>query len=220
MASGIIAGAKSKGLITTIKHFALNDQESHRNGIFTWADEQTMREIYLKAFEIPIKTAGADGVMSAYNRIGTDWCGGCSELLNDLLRTEWGYEGYVISDYSSNMTGTGYMSPVVGVYNGNDTMLTGLWLISMPSHIIEMKKAYYNDPIGFGNALREACRNIMNVKMKTKAFLEPSEDAPYLTDLFINPDQWEFEEPYVLSNIMYLFKNLVNAIILIVRIIM
>ena len=220
MAAGIVAGAKSKGLITTIKHFALNEQESHRNGIFTWADEQTLREIYLKAFEIPVKEAGCDGIMSAYNRIGTNWCGGCSELLNDLLRTEWGYTGYVVSDYSSNMTGSGYMSPAVGVYNGNDTMLTGLWLISMPSHIIEMEKAYYNDPIGFGTALREACRNIMNVKMKTKAFLEPSEDAPYLTDLFIKPDEWEFEEPYTVSNILYLLKNVVNAIILVVRIIM
>lgn len=220
MSAGIVAGAKSEGLITTIKHFVLNEQESHRNGIFTWADEQTLREIYLKAFEIPVKDGGSDGIMSAYNRLGTDWCGGCSELLNDLLRTEWDYTGYVISDYSSNMTGSGYMSPVVGVYNGNDTMLTGLWLISMPSHVIEMQKAYRNDPIGFGTALREACRNIMNVKMKTKAFLEPSEDAPYLTDLFIKPNEWEFDSPYTVSNIVYLFKNLVNAVILVVRIIM
>ena len=220
MSANIVAGAKSEGLITTIKHFVLNEQESHRNGIFTWADEQTLRELYLKAFEIPVKEGGSDGVMSAYNRLGTDWCGGCSELLNDLLRTEWGYTGYVISDYSSNMTGTGYMSPVVAVYNGNDTMLTGLWLISMPSHIIEMRKAYNNDPIGFGNALREACRNIMNVKMKTKAFLEPSEDAPYLTDLFIKEDEWEWTEPEFISTIKYVFSNTVNAVILIVRIIM
>ena len=158
--------------------------------------------------------------MSAYNRLGTDWCGGCSELLNDLLRTEWGYDGYVISDYSSNMTGSGYMSPVVGVYNGNDTMLTGLWLISMPSHIIEMKKAYYNDPIGFGTALREACRNIMVVKMKTKAFLEPAEDAPYLTDLIIKPTEWDWTKPYLISKVKYVVSNVVNTVILVVRIIM
>ncbi len=220
MSKSIVAGAKSEGLITTIKHFVLNEQESHRNGIFTWCDEQTLREIYLKAFEIPVKEGGSDGIMSAYNRLGTDWCGGCSELLNDLLRTEWGYTGYVISDYSSNMTGSGYMSPVVGVYNGNDTMLTGLWLLSMPSHIIEMKKAYYNDPIGFGTALREACRNILNVKMKTKAFLEPSEDAPYLTDLYVKPDEWDWEKPYTISKVKYLVTNVVNTVILVVRIIM
>lgn len=220
MSSNIVAGAKSEGLITTIKHFVLNEQESHRNGIFTWADEQTLREIYLKAFEIPVKDGGSDGVMSAYNRLGTDWCGGCSELLVDLLRTEWGYTGYVVSDYSSNMTGSGYMSPVVGVYNGNDTMLTGLWLLSMPSHIIEMKKAYYNDPIGFGTALREAVRNIMVVKMKTKAFLEPAEDAPYLTDLYVKPDEWNWEKPYTVSKLKYLVTNVVNTVILVVRIIM
>jgi beta-glucosidase len=220
MSANIVAGAKSKGLITTIKHFVLNEQESHRNGIFTWADEQTLRELYLKAFEIPVKEGGSDGIMSAYNRLGTDWCGGCSELLNDLLRTEWGYDGYVVSDYSSNMTGSGYMSPVVGVYNGNDTMLTGLWLLSMPSHIIEMRKAYNNDPIGFGTALRKACRNIMIVKMKTKAFLEPTEDAPYLTDLYIQPDEWEWTEPYLISKVKYIVSNVVNTVILVVRVIM
>ncbi len=220
MSKNIVAGAKSEGLITTIKHFVLNEQESHRNGIFTWCDEQTLREIYLKAFEIPVKEGGSDGIMSAYNRLGTDWCGGCSELLNDLLRTEWGYKGYVISDYSSNMTGSGYMSPAVAVYNGNDTMLTGLWLLSMPSHKIEMMKAYYNDPIGFGKALREACRNIMNVKMKTKAFLEPSEESPYLTDLIIKPDEWEWSRPYTISKVKYLISNVVNTVILVVRIIM
>ena len=112
------------------------------------------------------------------------------------------------------------MSPVVGVYNGNDTMLTGLWLLSMPSHIIEMKKAYYNDPIGFGTALREAVRNIMVVKMKTKAFLEPAEDAPYLTDLYVKPDEWNWEKPYTVSKLKYLVTNVVNTVILVVRIIM
>ncbi len=220
MASGIVAGAKSKNLVTTIKHFALNDQESHRNGIFTWADEQTIREIYLKAFEIPVKEGGCDGIMSAYNRIGTDWCGGCSELLVDLLRTEWGYEGYVISDFSSNFTGAGYMSPVLGVYNGNDLMLSGFWTISKPLQSLEMKKAYRNDPIGFGIALREATRNIMIAKMKTNAFLNPAEDAPYTLDIFIKPDEWDFTDPIIISPIKYIFANFVNALVLFVRVIM
>lgn len=220
MAKSIVLGAKSKNLVTTVKHFALNDQESHRNGIFTWADEQAMREIYLKAFEIPVKEAHCDGIMSAYNRIGTNWCGGCSELLNDLLRTEWGYDGYVISDFSSNFTGSGYMNPVLAVYNGNDLMLTGFWLLSMPSHTIAMKSAYRNDPIGFGTALREASKNVILVKMKTNAFLNPVEDAPYLLDLFIKPSEWDFTEPILISPIKYVFANFVNALVLVVRIIM
>ena len=92
MASAIISGCASQGLVTTIKHFVLNDQESNRAGIYTWADEQTMREIYLKAFEIPIKETKCCGIMSAFDRLGTVWCGASSALLNDLLRTEWGFE--------------------------------------------------------------------------------------------------------------------------------
>ena len=86
--------------------------------------------------------------------------------------------------------------------------------------VYEMQKAYKNDPIGFGTALREACRNIMIVKMKTKAFLEPSEDAPYLTDLIIKPEDWEWTEPQIISTIKYVVSNVVNTVILVVRIIM
>ncbi len=220
MAANVVAGAKSKNLVTTIKHFALNDQESQRNGIFTWADEQAMREIYLKAFEIPVKEGGCDGIMSAYNRIGTDWCGGCSELLVDLLRTEWGYDGYVISDFSSNFTGAGYMNPVLAVYSGNDLMLSGIWSLSQISQTIAMKIAYKNDPVGFGNALREAAKNVIKAKMKTNAFLNPSEDAPYLLDLFVKPDEWNFTDPIIISPIKYIFANIVNAAVLLVRILM
>ncbi len=216
MGAEIINGAWGQGLVTTIKHFAMNDQESHRAGIFTWADEQTMREIYLKAFEIPVKESACYGVMSAYNRIGTDWCGGCSELLKDLLRKEWGFDGFVVSDYSNNFIGNGYMSPVLAIYNGNDTMLTGVWFLNMPSHIAAIQMQYYADPIGFGTAMREACRNVLNAKMKTKAFLEPG----YFVDdedLTIKEEDWEFTEPYILSILNLEFSNFINQIVMIFR---
>ena len=216
MGAEIINGAWGQGLVTTIKHFVMNDQESQRAGIFTWADEQAMREIYLKAFEIPVKKSACHGVMSAYNRIGTDWCGASSELLVDLLRKEWGYEGYVISDYSNNFIGNGYMSPVLAVYNGNDTMLTGVWFLNMPSHIAAVKIQYYADPIGFGTAMREACRNIMNAKMKTKAFLEPGYFVDN-EDLIIKEEDWEHTEPYIISQLNFEFTNFVNQIVMILR---
>ena len=216
MGGAIIDGAWNQGLVTTIKHFVMNDQESQRAGIFTWADEQAMREIYLKAFEIPVKESECHGIMSAYNRIGTDWCGGCSELLKDLLRTEWGYDGYVVSDYSNNFVGNGYMSPVLAVYNGNDTMLTGVWFLNMPSHVAALELQYYADPIGFGNALREACRNIMIAKMKTKAFLEPGYFVDD-TDITIDEDDWVFSDPYVLSLLNLEFTNFINKIVMIFR---
>ncbi len=217
MATAIIQGCNSEGLVVTIKHFVMNDQESHREGVFTWADEQTMREIYLKAFEIPIKEADCRGVMSAFNRIGTKWCGSSSALLKELLREEWGFRGFVVSDYSWNFTGTGYMSPVIAVYNGNDTMLTGIWAVNYPSHVIATKAAYYKDPIGFGTALREACKNLCIAKMDTKAFLEPYEyDGSFLGALE-SPSEWEFESPYIFSALRFVLNNVLNAIIYVIR---
>ncbi len=213
MASAVIKGAQSQNLVVTIKHFVMNDQESHREGVFTWADEQTMREIYLKAFEIPVKETECKGIMSAFNRIGTNWCGGSSALLNDLLRGEWGFEGFVVSDYSWNFTGTGYMSPVIAVYNGNDTILSGIWAVNLPSHIISVTSAYHRDPIGFGNALRQACKNLCIAKMHTKAFLEPYEYDGSLGSFLESPDEWEFESPYIWSGIRYVLNNILNVII-------
>lgn len=212
--AAIIRGANRFELVTTVKHFALNDQESYRNGLLTWADEQTMRELYLRAFERTIKEGGTVGVMSAYNRIGSDWCGASSALLQDLLRKEWGFDGYVISDYSSNFTGSGYMSPVLGVYNGNDTMLTGVWLLQKPSHILAMKQAYARDPVGFGTALRAAVRHLCKAKMQTKAFLHPERvyDDSFLGSLD-SLSEWNFTFPYLFSSLRYLLNNLANVVI-------
>ena len=214
MASEIIKGANSESLVTTIKHFALNDQESHRNGLFTWCDEQAMREIYLKAFEIPVKEANPKGIMSAYNRIGTKWCGSSSALLKDLLREEWGFEGFVVSDYSSNFTGSGYMSPVLAVYNGNDTMLTGMWSLQVLQHKAAVKIAYAKDPVGFGTALREACKNLCIAKMETKAFKNPEKtyDSSLIGSLDTF-DDWSFEFPYIFTFIRFVFNNFLNVII-------
>ncbi len=213
MAAAVIRGCSSQNLVVTIKHFVMNDQESHREGVFTWADEQTMREIYLKAFEIPVKESDCRGVMSAFNRIGTKWCGSSSALLNDVLRNEWGFEGFVVSDYSWNFTGSGYMSPVLAVYGGNDTILTGIWAVNVISHVAAVKLAYHRDPVGFGTALRQACKNLCIMKMHTKAFLEPYEYDGSLGTFLESPDEWEFESPYIWSGIRFVLNNVVNVII-------
>lgn len=131
IAAAEISGAADKGLYCYVKHFVLNDQEAwarqYNSGdwgttdcvLLTWADEQTMREIYFKAFEIAFKNAetkikylddngnvhekvmrAATGVMTSFNFIGNTWTGGCKELLTDLLRGEWGFEGFVLTDYT------------------------------------------------------------------------------------------------------------------------
>ena len=104
MAAGVVRGAKSKGVYTYIKHFALNEQETHRDttGLITWANEQAMREIYLKPFELTVKEGGTNAMMSSFNRIGTVWAGGSYELLTQILRNEWGFKGMVITDYSTS----------------------------------------------------------------------------------------------------------------------
>ena len=103
MGANVVKGAKSKGVYTYVKHFAVNDQETDRVagfGLITWLNEQTMREIYLKPFEIIVKAGKTTAMMSSFNRIGTVWAGGSYELLTEVLREEWGFKGMVISDYN------------------------------------------------------------------------------------------------------------------------
>ena len=116
--ANVVKGAQSKGIIVMMKHFALNDQETSRGNIATWATEQTMREIYLKSFEIAVKDGGATGMMTAFNRIGYEWAGFSYALLTETLRNEWGFNGAVITDWVN-----GFMKADFMVRAGND-----LWL--------------------------------------------------------------------------------------------
>ena len=90
------------GVIYCIKHFALNDQETARNGVSTFTNEQALREIYLRSFEGAFRKGGAMSVMTAFNRIGCIPNNADSALLNQVLRGEWGFKGHITSDgYSS-----------------------------------------------------------------------------------------------------------------------
>ena len=109
-------GIQSKGVYVYNKHFVMNDQENNRAGIGTWVTEQALREIYLRAFELPIVNADAKCVMTGYNRLGANWCGAYSELLIDWLRGEAGMDGFAVSD----MYDASYMVPVHEIVAGND----------------------------------------------------------------------------------------------------
>ena len=123
MGTNVVIGAQSKGVYTFVKHFALNDQETNRdsNGLITWADEQTLREIYLKPFEMIVEDGNAHAIMSSFNRIGTDWAGGSYALLTEVLRKEWGFTGMVISDYNLS---NAYMHPDQMLRAGGDLNLS------------------------------------------------------------------------------------------------
>ena len=123
MGTQVVIGAQSKGVYTYVKHFALNDQETNRdtNGLVTWADEQTFREIYLKPFQMIVEEGGTNAIMSSFNRIGTTWAGGSFALLTEVLRMEWGFEGMVISDYNLSIP---YMHPDQMIRAGGDLNLS------------------------------------------------------------------------------------------------
>ena len=145
-----VAGASSMGLYAFIKHFALNDQETHRDhlGLVTWSNEQTIREIYLRPFEMTIKNnytkvkynapiydednnivgfeprvselPATFGIMTSFNRIGTTWAGGDYRLITNVLRKEWGYNGFVLTDYEVRS----YMHTDQSLAAGGDAKLT------------------------------------------------------------------------------------------------
>lgn len=98
LAAEIVKGALEKGVFSYVKHFGVNEQEIYRVGLMTWASEQSMREIYLKGFELTVKVGKTRGIMSALNRIGTTWTGGSYPLLTSVLRDEWGFKGMVVTD--------------------------------------------------------------------------------------------------------------------------
>ena len=120
-AGRVIKGVAKMGVYANVKHFAVNDQETHRStmGIATWLDEQAMRELYLKAFEIAVKEGEAHGLMTSFNRIGTEWAGGSYRLCTSILRKEWGFQGSVICDFHTDF----YMDSKQMLYAGGDLNL-------------------------------------------------------------------------------------------------
>lgn len=141
MLTAVADGIATKGVYTMIKHYAMNEQETNRvnNGVSTWATEQAIREVYLKPFEMGVKdismdveyladdqgtisttSIGAGGMMSSFNRIGATWAGGSKALMGTVLRDEWGFEGFAISDFNLYP----YMNPNEGIHAGTDLTLT------------------------------------------------------------------------------------------------
>lgn len=99
IAAAFVRGAQEQGVATTVKHFVANDAEHDRYVMSSVVDQRTLREIYLVPFELAVREGGALGIMTAYNRLNGTWCSEHRELLQDILRDEWGFDGFVISDW-------------------------------------------------------------------------------------------------------------------------
>ena len=125
IAAGIVRGVQKKpGRYATIKHFAANNQEDNRNRSDSIMDERTLREIYLKGFEICIREAKPAAVMSSYNKINGVYTSNCRDILTLVLRNEWSFDGLVMSDWYA--TGKGLARPEFAIAAGNDLIMPGI----------------------------------------------------------------------------------------------
>lgn len=122
MVSNEIKGLYTQGIYCFLKHLVGYDSETCRDGIYVWMSEQTLREIYLKPFEMAVKDLGCTGIMTGYNRLGATWSGGNKALLDGVLRKEWGFEGCIITDYVDHM---GYMSMDQAIRAGTSLYMDG-----------------------------------------------------------------------------------------------
>lgn len=122
MAAATVSGAYENKVVVFMKHFAVNDQETNRNvnGLCTWVNEQAIREIYLKAFELPAKEAPMMALMGAFNRIGSTWAEGYPELNYNVLREEWGFDGTILTDANVFEGDTPYMGPDILIAGGGN----------------------------------------------------------------------------------------------------
>ena len=160
IAAEAVKGSQENGVYAYMKHFALNDQEQNRcDMVCTWSNEQAIREIYLKPFEMCVKEADCLAVMSSFNYIGNRWAGGSSSLCKTVLRDEWGFKGFVETDYFGVY---GYMSSDQAIRNGTDLML-----VNYPTATNDVQ---FRDTNGAKKAMRDAAKNILYVVANSRAY--------------------------------------------------
>ena len=160
IAANAISGAQDHGVYAYMKHFALNDQEGNRTSMLcTWSTEQAIREIYLKPFEISVKESNCLAVMSSFNYIGNRWAGGTKELCQTVLRDEWGFRGFVETDYFGVY---GYMTADQGVRNGSDLMLAPM--------ANSNNEVLFTQTNGAQQAMRQSAKNILYVVANSRTY--------------------------------------------------
>ncbi len=163
MGAAIVSGAESQGVVTFMKHFVLNDQETNaRTGINIWSNEQALRELYLRPFEMTVKDGGATGAMSSFVHLGTTWAGGNEALLQEVLRGEWGFTGVVSTDAVLG----GFMDIRATALHGNDLMLD-----PVPTrNLSRLASALDEAPNALTSGLRERAHNTCFALVQTALF--------------------------------------------------
>ena len=161
IAASEVRGIQDKGCYVYIKHFALNDQETECRCASTWANEQSIREIYLEPFRLAIVEGGAMNVMNSFSRFGAIWSGGHKGLMTNVLRGEWGMKGFGLTDFSGNSAFAAYgimlksFDVAQGVLAGTDS-----WDSSAVQWTDDLINLYQNDP-DICQAMRQATHRIL-----------------------------------------------------------
>lgn len=181
LAAAQVGGVQSKGSFAFVKHFALNEQETHRSisGDCSWVTEQAMREIFLRPFEITVKDGGTRAIMSSFNRIGTRWTGGDYRLLTEILRNEWGFNGCVLCDFN---TIPEYMDSRQMAYAGGD-----LNLATLPVHWADTQSAA--DMSVLRKCMKNVCYTVVNSNVMNKVVIGYKlplwEELMYIADALV-----------------------------------
>ena len=159
MGAKAVEGARKYGVYSYIKHFAL--YEGNAKMVSVWSNEQAIREIYLKPFEISVKQGGANAVMVSWSFLGDKWTGECSNLMNTVLRDEWGFRGMALTDFFRN-NGHGFMNADAALANGVDAMLSTFNgeenNVANPEHPTSVLQ------------MRNACKNVMYTVVSSWAY--------------------------------------------------
>ena len=159
MGAKAVEGARKYGVYSYIKHFAL--YEGNAKMVSVWSNEQAIREIYLKPFEISVKLGGANAVMVSWSFLGDKWTGESSNLMNTVLRDEWGFRGMALTDFFRN-NGHGFMNADAALANGVDAMLSTFNgeenNVANPEHPTAVLQ------------MRNACKNVMYTVVSSWAY--------------------------------------------------
>ncbi len=195
MSYAIASSAQKNGVVTYTKHFALNEQENNRSSVCTFSNEQAIREIYLKPFEMALAEGGSLGLMTSMNRVGTVYSSSQRALCTGILRDEWGWNGVVITDFVGGPNAK--VVPREMVLAGTDLFLCTL---SGDSMFVDN---YQNDA-DILNALRESAHRICYAYVNSNVVngLSSSSVVVPLTPPWIN---WMVALDAVLLYVIYLF---------------